>query len=186
MWTFLGIGYGPGSLSPAYWNLIFFHFLIVVPSTTSYGIPISPPAHLPEPKSGWRPVPTPIVAMIASEFGATGSESTRRFQGLSAGNTAQPPSSARWAPPPRSSTADTIAAVLTAAGVTASPPTDAGSCAAALCARLRLSQLLQERVDPVEQQQVGSHPLPAVAEHQTCVVTVAVHHVVPGIGACAA
>ena len=86
MWTFFGIGYGPGSLSSAYWNLSFVHFLIFVPSTTSYGIPIGPPAHLPEPKSGWRPVPAPMLAMIASEFDATGSESTRVFHGLSAGN----------------------------------------------------------------------------------------------------
>ena len=35
-------------------------------------------------------MPVPIVAMIAAEFAATGSESTRRFHGLSAGNNAQP------------------------------------------------------------------------------------------------
>ena len=40
-------------------------------------------------------MPVPIVATIASEFGATGSESTRMFHGLSAGKTAHPPSARR-------------------------------------------------------------------------------------------
>jgi hypothetical protein len=62
-----------------------------VAGTTLYGIPIGPPFHLPEPKSGWRSTAAPMLATSASEFAATGSESTRTFHGLSAGNSAQPP-----------------------------------------------------------------------------------------------
>src|SRR3954452_25123620 len=50
--------------------------------TVRYGIPIGPPAYLPEPKSGCRPVPVPIERMIAPELRATGSLSTRWFQAL--------------------------------------------------------------------------------------------------------
>jgi hypothetical protein len=64
---------------------------------------------LPERKSGWSPVPVPIVATIAAEFAATGSESTRMFQGLSGGNIAQPARRGRWAAPPSRSKATAIA-----------------------------------------------------------------------------
>src|SRR5260370_1366477 len=43
-----------------------------------------------EPKSGWRLVEAPMLAMYASERGSTGSPETSRFHGLSAGNTAHP------------------------------------------------------------------------------------------------
>ena len=55
--------------------------------TTSNGIPIGEPSQRPEPKSACRPVQTPIEAMIAAELRATGSLSTRRFQGLVLGKT---------------------------------------------------------------------------------------------------
>ena len=92
----------------------------------------------PEPKSGWRPVPAPIVAMIASEFDATGSESTRMFHGLSAGN---------------------IGA--------AAPAGEHGRRRRAPAPRRRSrapSQLLQERVGPVEQHQVACAPAPTGSE----------------------
>ena len=55
--------------------------------TTSNGIPIGEPSQRPEPKSACRPVSTPIEAMTAAELRATGSLSTRRFQGLVFGKT---------------------------------------------------------------------------------------------------
>ena len=57
--------------------------------TTSNGIPIGPPSHFPEPKSGWSGAPRPIALIIAAEFFATGSVSTGVFHGLSAGKIAQ-------------------------------------------------------------------------------------------------
>src|SRR5438093_9499518 len=56
---------------------------------TSNGIPIGPPSHLPEPKSACRPVSSPIERIRVAEFAATGSRSTRRFQGFEPGNTGQ-------------------------------------------------------------------------------------------------
>ena len=53
------------------------------------GIPIGPPSQSPEPKSAWTLSPAPIAATIAAELGATGSLSTRWFQGLVAGKTGQ-------------------------------------------------------------------------------------------------
>ena len=47
------------------------------------------PSYSPEPKSGWRPVSTPIDAIICAEFAATGSLSTRSFHGLFAGKIGQ-------------------------------------------------------------------------------------------------
>ena len=44
--------------------------------TTSNGIPIGPPSHLPEPKSAWTGASSPIALTIAAEFCATGSVST--------------------------------------------------------------------------------------------------------------
>ena len=55
--------------------------------TTSNGIPIGEPSQRPEPKSACRPVSAPIEAMTAAELAATGSLSTRRFQGLVFGKT---------------------------------------------------------------------------------------------------
>src|SRR5215210_1515547 len=48
----------------------------------------------PDPKSACMLSPAPIERTIASEFGCSGSVSTRRFQWLSAGNTGQPASTA--------------------------------------------------------------------------------------------
>src|SRR5262245_40197173 len=73
-------------------------------------MPIGPPAHLPEPKSGWRPIPVPIVAMTASEFDAAGSESTLMFHGLSAGNTGHPPTFGAAAEPLKTKAAETAPA----------------------------------------------------------------------------
>src|SRR5436309_2882047 len=53
------------------------------------GIPIGEPFQRPEPKSGWRPMPGPIVLTIAEEFDATGSESTRTFHQLFEGKIEQ-------------------------------------------------------------------------------------------------
>src|SRR5512144_2689155 len=50
-------------------------------------MPIGPPSHRPEPKSACSPRSRPIDEMIVSEFAATGSVSTRWFQGLDAGKT---------------------------------------------------------------------------------------------------
>src|SRR5947209_4696670 len=55
----------------------------------SNGIPIGPPSQVPEPKSAWRPVSRPIERISVAEFAATGSLSTRRFQGLERGKTGQ-------------------------------------------------------------------------------------------------
>ena len=54
------------------------------------GIPIGPPFHVPEPKSGCSVVDWPIVAMYSSERSWTGSVSTGVFQMLSDGNIGQP------------------------------------------------------------------------------------------------
>src|SRR5512132_1149629 len=99
MWTRFGIGYRTWSLSSPYSNPTRVREVFRV--TTSNGIPIGEPAHRPEPKSAWRPVETPIVAMIAAELRATGSVSTRRFQGFDFGNTVQ-----RGAPGTRSASAE--------------------------------------------------------------------------------
>ena len=53
--------------------------------TTVTGIPIGPPSQRPEPKSACMWSSTPIAATTRSEFGATGSLSTRWFQGLDGG-----------------------------------------------------------------------------------------------------
>jgi hypothetical protein len=121
---FFGIGYGPGSLSSAYRNVTPVFFCAGV--TRLYGMPIGPPFHFPEPKSGWSPVPAPIVAMIAVEFAATGSESTRSFHGLSAGKSEQPASecgriAASAARPPRASETRPAATSFTGGTLSARP-----------------------------------------------------------------
>ena len=55
--------------------------------TAVIGIPIGPPSQNPEPKSACMVFAGPIVATVAAEPAATGSASTRRFQGLLAGKT---------------------------------------------------------------------------------------------------
>src|SRR3569833_2575722 len=85
MCTVFGIGYGPLSDSSAY-SIRTFDFGGAF-DTTSNGMPIGPPSHWPEPKSGWRPVEPPIEAMICAESAATGSVSTRWFHGLFTGKT---------------------------------------------------------------------------------------------------
>src|SRR5579859_3961756 len=57
--------------------------------TTSNGIPIGPPSHLPDPKSAWTGESSPIAAISCAEFAATGSPSTRWFQVLLAGKMGQ-------------------------------------------------------------------------------------------------
>ena len=52
-------------------------------------MPIGEPSQRPEPKSAWSPVSVPIEPMIAAEFWATGSLSTRRFHGFVFGKTGQ-------------------------------------------------------------------------------------------------
>src|SRR5215468_5912189 len=57
--------------------------------TTSNGIPIGPPSHVPEPKSAWTEAFSPIELINCAESADTGSLSTRWFQGLLAGKTGQ-------------------------------------------------------------------------------------------------
>ena len=83
--TFFGIGYGPLSDSSAY-SKETRDFACPLPTTVT-GIPIGPPSQRPEPKSACMWSSTPIAATTRSEFGATGSLSTRWFQGLEAGKT---------------------------------------------------------------------------------------------------
>ena len=83
IFTLDGIGYGPRSDSSAYSNAT--RLLACVFPTTVIGIPIGPPSQRPEPKSGCSVFVGPIEAIVASEPAATGSVSTRRFHGLSAG-----------------------------------------------------------------------------------------------------
>src|SRR3954466_1226367 len=73
-------------------------------------MPIGPPPYLPEPKSACMPLDGPMLLMIVLELRATGSLSTRWFQGLFPGKIVQPPTRGR--PPPAASA---IAATLTAA-----------------------------------------------------------------------
>src|SRR5579864_9644305 len=83
MCTVAGIGYGPLSDSSAYWNANRNRFVVF--ETMSYGIPIGCPSYRPEPKSGCSPVVSPIDWIIAAEFAATGSLSTRWFHAFVAG-----------------------------------------------------------------------------------------------------
>ena len=85
--TSRGSGYGPLSDSDAYWKVT--GTLRVLDPTTANGIPIGSPSYNPEPKSGWTGSFRPMLAMIAAEFSATESRSTRWFHGLFAGNTGQ-------------------------------------------------------------------------------------------------
>src|SRR5262245_63301696 len=85
MCTAFGIGYAMRSDSSAYPNATRERGVFL--DTTSNGMPIGPPSHSPEPKSGCRPVPAPIDWIICAEFAATGSESTRWFHAFEAGKT---------------------------------------------------------------------------------------------------
>src|SRR5438445_90445 len=67
-----------------------------VPETTRNGMPFGAPSQT-VPKSGWRPVVRPMLAISAAEFGSTGAVEMSWFQGLSAGNTCWPSMNA---PPP--------------------------------------------------------------------------------------
>ena len=73
--------------SEEYWNAT--GTLGVLDPTTANGIPIGSPSYNPDPKSGWTGSPRPMAAMIAAEFLATGSRSTRWFQALFAGKIGQ-------------------------------------------------------------------------------------------------
>src|SRR5579862_1537640 len=84
MCTVFGIGYGPLSDSSAYSNETRERGVFL--ETTSNGIPIGPPSQRPEPKSGCKPVVSPIDWISCAEFAATGSVSTRSFHGFVAGN----------------------------------------------------------------------------------------------------
>src|SRR5215213_5550571 len=53
-------------------------------------MPIGRPSQRPDPKSAWRPVPSPIEATIAAESPATGSRSTRWLVGNARGRRGQP------------------------------------------------------------------------------------------------
>src|SRR5438552_4075009 len=86
-----GMGYGPGSLSLAYWNETgTFGWL---PVTFTNGIPFGAPLYS-VPKSAWRFVDRPIAAMKASELACTGyftGSEMSVFHGLSGGKMAQLP-----------------------------------------------------------------------------------------------
>src|SRR2546426_1420329 len=75
-------------------------------------MPVGLPSQRPEPKSAWTGASRPIERIIAAEFGATGSLSTRWFQGFAAGKTGQPAISGGPAvPPPSAATARRAAAL---------------------------------------------------------------------------
>ena len=61
-----------------------------MPATTTYGMPIGEPLYVPAPKSGCSPVVRPMLAISASESGATAAEETSVFQGLPDGNASAP------------------------------------------------------------------------------------------------
>src|SRR5437764_4206211 len=111
MWTFFGIGYRTRSDSSAYWKRTL--YVGVAFETTSNGIPIGPPSHVPEPKSACTGESSPIEAISCAESEATGSVSTRSFHALLAGKTGQCRAAGRrraWADDPLRSTAVTTAA----------------------------------------------------------------------------
>src|SRR5690242_18267430 len=125
IFTPAGTGYGPGSDSSAYSKETPL-FGTPLP-TTVIGIPIGPPSHVPEPKSGWRVFTGPIEAIRVSEPAATGSASTRRFHALSAGKTGQPASvgpggAAAGAVPARAAATTTAAATAPASRPSARRP----------------------------------------------------------------
>src|SRR6266540_2601212 len=100
------IGYGPRSDSSAYSKET--RDLAWRRPTTVIGIPIGAPSQRPEPKSACRPVPAPIEEMISAELPATGSVSTRWFQGFVFGKTGQRGAAGRrsaWADEPPSASA---------------------------------------------------------------------------------
>src|SRR5262249_13966926 len=66
-------------------------FGVLLPETTTYGIPIREPSQSPEPKSACTGELSPIELISVAESLATGRLSTRAFHALDAGNTAQPP-----------------------------------------------------------------------------------------------
>src|SRR5574337_1032114 len=53
-------------------------------------MPIGAPCQRPEPKSACSPMPAPMLAINASEFGSTGRPEISPFHGLSAGNGSAP------------------------------------------------------------------------------------------------
>ena len=88
MWTPRGIGYRTRSDSSAYSKRT--RARRVPRPTTSYGMPIGPPSHSPEPKSALSEPSSPIERTIALESRATGSESTRWLVDHVGGNSGQP------------------------------------------------------------------------------------------------
>src|SRR3954468_9028030 len=115
MWTRFGIGKARRSLSSAYSNDTFARGVLRV--TTSNGIPIGPPSQVPEPKSACRPVSSPIERISVAEFAATGSLSTRLFQGFERGKIGQRGAVGRRsaaAEPDRAATKTTAARTRTA------------------------------------------------------------------------
>ena len=90
--------------------------------TTVYGIPIGWPLYSPEPKSGWTGSFSPMLAISAAEFLATGNRSTRWFHGLFAGNTGQPGAAGSGRADPSAGTATIAIAAIT-------PITDPPACA---------------------------------------------------------
>ena len=107
-----GIGYGPRSDSSAYSKrTALFGWLL---PTTVIGIPIGPPSQRPEPKSACIVFVGPIAATVAADPAATGSASTRRFHGLSAGKTGHD-FARRGAATPRRPSQPTAATTIAAA-----------------------------------------------------------------------
>src|SRR5579884_2533025 len=107
-----GIGYGPRSDSAAYWKWTGTRRVRL--ETTTNGIPFGAPSHV-VPKSGWTGSFKPMLAIRLAESFATGSRSTRWFQGLLGGNIGQ-----RGAP--GSGWADTSPGSTTSAAITANDP----------------------------------------------------------------
>ena len=111
--------------------------------TTSYGMPIGPPSHSPEPKSAWIEPSRPIERTIAAESGATGSVSTRWLVENEAGNSGQPASVAAAVGDRGEHHAGSIGRAPGRVSVTASPPP--GAAAAATVAAVALGDLADDR-----------------------------------------
>src|SRR6478736_7027855 len=116
------MGYGTLSLSLRLSNVTL-DLGVVLPCTTTYGMPMREPSQRPEPKSACTE-PPPIAAITAAESAATGSLSTFAFQTLAAGKTGQPPSfGGVAAAEPANPATSASASSFTVAGVApANPP----------------------------------------------------------------
>src|SRR4051794_35184868 len=106
-------------------------------------MPIGPPSYLPEPKSAWTGSDAPIARTIAPEFEATGSLSTRWFQGLFFGKMRQCGAPARgWPDPLLTRTAEVPRAAVAARSATSLGLTLDSSARLPMCMEMRRTALL--------------------------------------------